>query len=54
VKVQEEIIDTGRKKLGAILGDNVKTGINVSLMPGVLVGPNSQILPGAVVFKNVE
>lgn len=54
VRAQGKIIDTGRKKLGAILGDNVKTGINVSLMPGVLVAPNSQILPGSVVFKNIE
>ena len=54
VKAQGEIIDTGRKKLGAILGDNVKTGINVSLMPGVLVAPNSQILPGSVVFENIK
>ena len=54
VKVQGKIIDTKRKKLGAILGDNVKTGVDVSLMPGVLVRPNSQILPGAVLFKNFE
>jgi len=54
VKLQGKIIDTGRKKLGCILGDNVKTGVDVSLMPGVLVAPNSQILPGSVVSKNVE
>ena len=54
VKTQGETIDSKRKKLGAILGENVKTGINVSLMPGVLVSPNSQILPGTVLFKNFE
>jgi len=54
VKTQGKIIDTGRKKLGAILGDNVKTGINVSLMPGVLVSPNSKIFSGSVLFKNFE
>jgi len=52
-KVQGKVIDTGRKKLGCILGDNVKTGVDVSLMPGVLVVPNSKILPGFVVFKNI-
>ena len=52
-KVQGKVIDTGRKKLGCILGDNVKTGVDVSLMPGVLVVPNSKILPGSVVFKNI-
>jgi UDP-N-acetylglucosamine diphosphorylase/glucosamine-1-phosphate N-acetyltransferase len=41
--VKGEVVDTGRRKLGAILGDNVKTGINALLMPGVKVGPSSWI-----------
>jgi len=53
LKTQGKIFDSKRKKLGAILGDNVKTGINTSLMPGVLVSSNSKILPGSVVSKNV-
>jgi bifunctional UDP-N-acetylglucosamine pyrophosphorylase/glucosamine-1-phosphate N-acetyltransferase len=36
--VKEKVVDTGRRKLGAILGDNVKTGVNSVLMPGVKVG----------------
>jgi len=36
--VKNEVIDTGRRKLGAVLGDEVKTGINALLMPGVKVG----------------
>lgn len=32
-------IDTGRRKLGAILGDGVKTGVNCSLDPGTVVAP---------------
>ncbi len=51
-KVQGKLIDTGRKKLGCILGDNVKTGVGVFLMPGVLVGPGCEITPGFVAFKN--
>ncbi len=47
-------VDTGRRKLGAILGDNVKTGINVSLMPGVKVGSRAWIGPGAVVARDVS
>lgn len=31
-------IDTGRRKFGAIIGDNVKIGINCSLAPGTVVG----------------
>jgi len=41
--VKGKVVDTGRRKLGAVLGDNVKTGINALLMPGVKVGTNSWI-----------
>ncbi len=41
--VKGEVVDTGRRKLGAILGDNVKTGINALLMPGVKIGANSWV-----------
>jgi NDP-sugar pyrophosphorylase family protein len=41
--------DTGRRKLGAILGDNVQTGINASINLGTLIGNNSLIGPGALV-----
>ena len=37
---------TGRRKLGAILGDGVLTGCNSVLHPGVVVGRSSQIYPG--------
>ena len=53
-KIRGKLIDTGRKKLGCILGDNVKTGINVSLMPGVLIGSDCQIGPDSLVFKNIK
>ena len=41
--VKEKLVDTGRRKLGAILGDEVKTGVNSVLMPGVKVGANSWV-----------
>jgi NDP-sugar pyrophosphorylase family protein len=37
---------TGRRKLGAILGDGVKTGCNSVLHPGVVVGRDTRIYPG--------
>jgi len=37
---------TGRRKLGAILGDGVKTGCNSVLHPGVVVGRATQVYPG--------
>jgi UDP-3-O-[3-hydroxymyristoyl] glucosamine N-acyltransferase len=39
-------VDTGRRKLGAILGDGVLTGCNSVLHPGVVVGRGTQIYPG--------
>jgi len=41
--IKDKVVDTGRRKLGAILGDNVKTGINSTLMPGVKVGANTWV-----------
>ena len=52
-KVRGSWITSGRKKLGAILGDGVKTGINVSTFPGVKIGPGSWIGPGAIVDHDV-
>jgi UDP-N-acetylglucosamine diphosphorylase/glucosamine-1-phosphate N-acetyltransferase len=42
-------IDTRRRKLGAIIGDNVQTGINTSINVGTVIGSNTYIGPGAVV-----
>ncbi|MBS7647398.1 MAG: sugar phosphate nucleotidyltransferase [Candidatus Bathyarchaeia archaeon] len=51
--VKDKLVDSGRTKLGAILGDNVKTGINVLFMPGVKVGNNCWIGPNVVVYRDV-
>lgn len=45
---------TGRKFMGAVIGDNVDIGINVSIMPGVQIGSNARIGPGTLVSENVE
>lgn len=41
-------IDTKRRKLGAIIGDEVQTGINSSINIGTVIGNNSFIGPGAL------
>jgi bifunctional UDP-N-acetylglucosamine pyrophosphorylase/glucosamine-1-phosphate N-acetyltransferase len=41
-------VDTGRRKLGAILGDGVETGINASINTGSLIGNGVFIGPGTV------
>lgn len=45
VRVESERIETGLKKLGAILGDEVEVGCGSVLNPGTVVGPKSQIYP---------
>jgi bifunctional UDP-N-acetylglucosamine pyrophosphorylase/glucosamine-1-phosphate N-acetyltransferase len=51
--VKGEVVDSGQRKLGVVLGDGVKTGINALLMPGVKVGSNSWVGPGVVVHRDV-
>ena len=45
VKSQDEAIETGLKKFGAMLGDNVEVGCGSVLNPGTVIGPNSNIYP---------
>jgi bifunctional UDP-N-acetylglucosamine pyrophosphorylase/glucosamine-1-phosphate N-acetyltransferase len=52
--VKDKVVDTESKKLGAVLGDNVKTGINALLMPGVKVGVNSWVGPNVVVERDLD
>lgn len=52
--IKNKVIDTGRRKLGAILGDEVKTGINAMLMPGVKIGQNTWIGPDYLVQRDLE
>jgi len=41
-------MDTKRRKLGAIIGDRVETGINASINVGSMIGNNTHIGPGAL------
>ena len=49
VKQPGDYIETGRKKFGAILGDNVEVGCNSVLNPGTVVGRCSNIYPTSCV-----
>jgi bifunctional UDP-N-acetylglucosamine pyrophosphorylase/glucosamine-1-phosphate N-acetyltransferase len=51
--VKDQVVNTGRKKLGAVFGDNVKTGIKSLFMPGVKVGPNSWVGPNFMVERDL-
>lgn len=44
-----ETIMTGRKKMGAMLGDHVEVGCNSVLNPGTVIGRNSNVYPTSCV-----
>ena len=54
IRVKGDKIDSGRRKMGVVFGDGVKTGINSSFNPGVKIGVNSRIGAGAIVSKDLE
>lgn len=45
IKNGEEKIETGMKKIGAMLGDEVEVGCGSVLNPGTIVGKNTNIYP---------
>ena len=45
VRSDTERVETGRKKMGAMLGDHVEVGCNSVLNPGTIIGPNSRVYP---------
>jgi len=49
---QGEPVDTGRRKLGVICGDEVKTGINTSLNVGVKLDDGAATDPGETVMED--
>ncbi len=51
--INEKIVDSGRRKLGAIIGPNSQTGINASIMCGKKVGENSIIGAHTMVNEDV-
>ncbi|MBN2155394.1 MAG: NTP transferase domain-containing protein [Candidatus Lokiarchaeota archaeon] len=46
-------VNSGLKKLGAVIGDNVQLGINSMIMVGKKIGTNSSIGPGTIVDRDV-
>ncbi len=51
--VRGKEVDTGRTKLGAIIGDGVRTGVNTSLEAGVKIGIGRTTKPGSYVDKDL-
>ena len=54
LKLNGEVLKTGLKKFGAILGDNVEVGCNSVLNPGSIIGRNTNIYPLSMVRGYVK
>ena len=52
--VDGRLIDTGRRKFGAVVGDGVHTGIHTSIYPGRKLFPGVSTLPGAVIRHDLQ
>lgn len=61
VKLGEDILETGLRKFGAILGDEVEVGCNAVVNPGTLIGAKSLVyplssvrgfIPGGMIYKH--
>ncbi len=48
------LLDTGRRKFGAIVGDGVHTGINTSIYPGRKLWPHTTTRPGEIVQRDLH
>jgi UDP-N-acetylglucosamine diphosphorylase / glucose-1-phosphate thymidylyltransferase / UDP-N-acetylgalactosamine diphosphorylase / glucosamine-1-phosphate N-acetyltransferase / galactosamine-1-phosphate N-acetyltransferase len=53
IEVKNQMVKSGRRKFGCIMGDNVKTGINVSIMPGRSIYPNAYVDAASVVKNTI-
>jgi UDP-N-acetylglucosamine diphosphorylase / glucose-1-phosphate thymidylyltransferase / UDP-N-acetylgalactosamine diphosphorylase / glucosamine-1-phosphate N-acetyltransferase / galactosamine-1-phosphate N-acetyltransferase len=53
VRVGDSLVDTGRDKLGAMVGRGCRIGVNSSLMPGVRVGAGSSVGPQICLHKDL-
>jgi bifunctional UDP-N-acetylglucosamine pyrophosphorylase/glucosamine-1-phosphate N-acetyltransferase len=53
MRIKDSLVDTGLRKLGIVTGDNVRTGINVSFMPGIRIASRAVIPACSVVSEDV-
>jgi len=51
VRMKGKILDSGRRKLGVIMGDDVHTGINTSINVGVMIEKGKYTSPGEIVKR---
>ena len=53
-QVKHDRVNTNRNKLGSIIGEGARIGVEAQLMPGVKVGRNSVVGPGVILTTDIE
>lgn len=53
VEVGDMLIDTGKEKLGCLVGANSRIGVQVVILPGRIVAPASMFAPRITIEKNL-
>jgi bifunctional UDP-N-acetylglucosamine pyrophosphorylase/glucosamine-1-phosphate N-acetyltransferase len=48
-----ELVDSGRRKMGAVVGHNVKLGLDCLINAGRKIGSNSVLGPGVIVYRDI-
>jgi len=51
--VQDQLMDTGRRKFGTVIGPHVHTGIHTAIYPARKLGAHSTTLPNQTVLKDL-
>ena len=53
IRIDGEAVDTGLRKLGAVVGEHAEIGCNVVTSPGTLLGSGCWVVPNTTVPKGV-
>ncbi len=51
---KDQLIETGKEKLGAIMAKGVFLGINCSILPGITIGEKANAMPGSIIDRSVK
>lgn len=54
VRINGKTVDSGKRKLGCVIGEKTNLGCNAVISPGVLIGSKAAVYPNVFVKKNVK
>lgn len=51
---KDQLIETNKEKLGAIMARGVFLGINCSILPGITIGEKANAMPGSIIDRSIK